>query len=61
LKQDPHIASLAEKHVATDRMLAEAIASPSTADHEIAALKKRKLVLKDRLAAIRSAERTTRH
>ncbi|MGF9692149.1 MULTISPECIES: YdcH family protein [unclassified Rhizobium] len=53
-----HIASLEKKHGALDEELQDIIASPSSDDHQIAEVKRRKLRLKDELTRLRN---TTSH
>ena len=53
-----HIASLEKKHGALEEELQDIIASPSSDDHAIAELKRRKLRLKDELERLK---KSTRH
>lgn len=53
-----HLTELEKRHQALDRELAEIIACPSSGDDEIAAIKRRKLQLKDEIARLKSGERS---
>jgi hypothetical protein len=53
-----HIASLEKKHGALEDELESILASPSSNDHEIAEIKRRKLRLKDELQKLK---KDTRH
>ncbi|MBD9387096.1 DUF465 domain-containing protein [Rhizobium sp. CG4] len=53
-----HIASLEKKHGALEDELESILASPSSNDHEISELKRRKLRLKDELQKLK---KDTRH
>ena len=53
-----HLTELEKRHEALDRELAEVIACPSSADAEIAALKRRKLLLKDEITRLKETERS---
>lgn len=53
-----HLASLEKKHGALEEELESTLASPSSGDHEIAQLKRRKLRLKDEMERLKA---TTRH
>ena len=53
---ESHLAELERRHEALDREIAEAQAHPGMDDLEIAALKKRKLQLKDEIANFRKRE-----
>ena len=53
---ESHLAELERRHEALDREIAEAQTHPGTDDLEIAALKKRKLQLKDEIANFRKRE-----
>ena len=48
-----HLAELERKHDALEREIQEAAASPATDDTRVAALKRRKLQLKDELTRLR--------
>jgi hypothetical protein len=50
-----HVDSLRQKHSDLDRMVAEALRSPSANDNEIMDLKRRKLALKDEIARFEAA------
>jgi hypothetical protein len=52
MAMDSHLAELVKKHGDLDRRIEEALAHPSTDDLEIAALKRRKLMLKDEIARL---------
>ena len=52
-----HIASLEKKHGALEDELESILASPSSNDHEIAELKRRKLRLKDELQKLKKDTR----
>lgn len=49
-----HLSELERRHEALERELASAVARPSSQDEEIAALKRRKLQLKDEITRLRS-------
>lgn len=49
-----HLSELERRHEALERELASAVACPSSQDEEIAALKRRKLQLKDEITRLRS-------
>ncbi len=51
-----HLVELERKHRALEKELSKAIAHPSTTDDEIAALKRRKLALKDEISKFRVPE-----
>ncbi|AYD02123.1 DUF465 domain-containing protein [Neorhizobium sp. NCHU2750] len=53
-----HIASLEKKHGALEEELQTILSSPSTDDHKIADLKRRKLRIKDQMQRLKA---TTRH
>ena len=53
-----HLTHLTAKHEALERELHDAIQSPSTDDLRIAALKRRKLHLKDEIERLRSDDVT---
>lgn len=53
-----HLTELERRHEALDRELAETMACPSSGDDEIAALKRRKLLLKDEIARLKAGERS---
>lgn len=55
---DSHLAELVKKHGDIDRKLEEAMAHPSVDDLEIAALKRRKLMLKDQIARLETGSET---
>ena len=48
-----HIDSLKQKHTELETRLQDALKHPSTSDDEIVELKRQKLVLKDKIEAIR--------
>lgn len=48
-----HLSELEKRHQALDRELAQAMACPSSADEEIAELKRRKLLLKDEITRLK--------
>ena len=48
-----HLAELEKRHRALEEELTEALAHPSTDDLQIAALKRRKLLVKDEIARLR--------
>jgi hypothetical protein len=52
-----HLAELERKHQALEQEIQKAVTSPSASDHEIAQLKRKKLVLKDEIARLRGAEK----
>jgi hypothetical protein len=56
-----HLAELERKHQALDKELVDAIAHPSTNDQTIAALKRRKLQVKDEIARLKSQSRSGLH
>lgn len=49
-----HLSELERKHQALEREIQDAMAHPSTDDLKIAELKRRKLVLKDEIAKLRT-------
>jgi hypothetical protein len=49
-----HLAELEERHRTLEAELAEALAHPSTDDLKIAELKRRKLLVKDQIARLRT-------
>jgi hypothetical protein len=51
---DAHIEELSGKHRALDRLIQEELAKPSTDTTKVAELKRQKLLLKDRMARLRS-------
>jgi hypothetical protein len=51
---DAHIDELSGKHRALDRLIQEEAAKPSSDSLKIAELKRQKLLLKDRMARLRS-------
>ena len=55
---DAHVEELSGKHRALDQLIQEEVAKPSSDDLRIAELKRQKLILKDRLARLRSAQTT---
>jgi hypothetical protein len=50
---DSHIAQLEMRHRELEAKLHEALSHPSTADDEIAQIKRQKLLIKDRIAELR--------
>ena len=56
---EAHVEELSGKHHALDKLIQEEAAKPSSDDLRIAELKRQKLVLKDRLARLRSAQATS--
>lgn len=54
-----HLEALKAKHSACEAQLAEAISHASTSDQEIAAIRHRKLQLKDEITAIEAQLRLT--
>lgn len=50
-----HIKALEKKHANLEHQLSEANASPSTDDTTITAIKRRKLVIRDRIEGLRSS------
>ncbi len=52
-----HIASLEKKHGALEEELQSIMASPSADDREIAALKRRKLRIKDEMQRLKASTR----
>jgi len=54
-----HLAELNRKHSEIEREIDEALAHPSTDDHQINVLKRRKLAIKDEIAKI--SLQATRH
>ncbi|MCV0394514.1 MAG: DUF465 domain-containing protein [Rhizobiaceae bacterium] len=55
---ESHLAELKKKHGEIERELDEAMLHPSIDDLEIAALKRRKLAIKDEMQKIRSVHTT---
>lgn len=55
-----HLSELSAKHRAIDDKLSEALAHPAASDEEIAALKRKKLRLKDEIARV-EAQLSSRH
>ena len=51
---DAHVEELSGKHRALDKQIQEETAKPSSDDLRIAELKRQKLVLKDRMAKLRT-------
>lgn len=51
---EAHLESLEKKHVALEKELHTALASPSANDQEIADLKRRKLRLKDEMERLKT-------
>ncbi len=49
-----HLSQLSRKHEALEREIQEAIHRPSSSDHHIAELKRRKLLLKDEINRLQS-------
>jgi hypothetical protein len=49
-----HLAELEKRHRALEAEIADALAHPSTDDLKIAELKRRKLLLKDRIARLQN-------
>jgi len=49
-----HLAELEQRHRALEAEIADALAHPSTDDLKIAELKRRKLLLKDRIARLQN-------
>ena len=54
---DAHIDELSGKHRALDRQIQEEIAHPSSDPLKIAELKRQKLLLKDRMARLRTSHK----
>ncbi|KKX30432.1 MULTISPECIES: DUF465 domain-containing protein [unclassified Rhizobium] len=52
-----HLASLEKKHSALEEELQSVLSSPSSDDQQIAAIKRRKLLLKDEMERLRSKTR----
>jgi hypothetical protein len=55
---DSHLAELVKKHGDIDRKIEEAKLHPSIDDLELAALKRRKLMLKDQIASLEGSSET---
>lgn len=53
-----HVAELERKHQAIEREIQDALAHPATDDLKIAALKRRKLQLKDEISRLRDPVRS---
>ena len=53
----PSLSELIDQHHALETALAEAMAHPGTSDSEIAAIKRRKLKLKDEIAMLERGRR----
>lgn len=60
MSSQAHLVELERRHRALDRELAEFVSHPSADDAEIAELKRRKLVLKDKIASMK-AQKTGVH
>jgi len=58
---ESHLAELQKRHSDLEQKLDEAMASPSVEDGEIAALKRRKLALKDEIFRLQSPAQPTHH
>jgi hypothetical protein len=56
---DAHVEELSGKHRALDRQIQEEIAKPSADSLRIAELKRQKLVLKDRMARLRTQHKSS--
>lgn len=56
---DAHVEELSGKHRALDRQIQEEMAKPSSDDLRIAELKRQKLVLKDRMARLRTQHKSS--
>lgn len=54
---DAHVDELSGKHRALDKLIQEELSHPSSDDLRIAELKRQKLIIKDRLAKLRSNSR----
>ncbi len=55
MSAEAHLAALKAKHKACSAELEEALTHPSSSDQEIAALKHRKLQLKDEITALEAS------
>ena len=56
MSMESHLAELETRHEALEREIEDAMTHPSVDDLEIAALKRRKLQIKDEIARLKQAE-----
>ena len=61
MSMESHLAELEKRHRALEDELAEALAHPSTDDLRIVELKRRKLLVKDEIARLRSETAVSIH
>jgi hypothetical protein len=61
MSMQSHLAELEKRHRALEDELAEALAHPSTDDLRIVELKRRKLLVKDEIARLRSETAVSIH
>jgi len=60
MAQQSHLAELERKHQALEREIQDAMSHPGTDDLKLAALKRRKLQLKDEIEKMRHSEHRSR-